>query len=113
MHPLREGYYGYRLVKALAVVGISFAVLLADCLTGFKKIDQFGRWACIILGSLAALASAYYWRRLDGRHRQRHGHRSRRHSEPEVTHLNPPAVLPPPASLMTKAHTEPIAPAKA
>lgn len=94
MHPLREGYYGYKLVKALAVTGITLAILLADCLSGFQKIDQFGRWTCLIVGSLGALASVYYWRRLDGRKRQRHPH-THRHSEPEVTRRNPPAVLPP------------------
>jgi hypothetical protein len=96
MHPLKKGYYGYKLVKTLAVTAVAIGVLLADCLTGFKRIDQFGRWACIILGSLGALSSVYYWRRLDrGSRRHRHEHRSRPLREPEVTHRNPPAVIPP------------------
>jgi hypothetical protein len=96
MNPLKGGYYTYRLLKAVVVTTVAFAVLLADCVTGFKKVDQFGRWACVIIGSLGALSTVYYWRKLNGGHDSRnHKHKSHRSQEPQVMHRNPPAVLPP------------------
>src|SRR5207248_3930727 len=96
MNPVKEVYYGYKLIKALAVAGITIAVLLADCLSGFTKIDRFGRWACIILGTLALASSAYYWRQINRKQSGRRRSRRHRHSdEQEFTTRNPPAKLPP------------------
>jgi hypothetical protein len=39
VNPLKEGYYGYKLFRAVAVASVAFAVLLADSVTGVKKID--------------------------------------------------------------------------
>ena len=95
MNPLKEGYYGYKLVKALAAAGIIFAILLADCLTGFKRCNTLGRWIGIVLGSLAVASSIYYWRKFDRDRRGHHHGRTSRHlKEPEVIHRNPPAILP-------------------
>ena len=94
MKPLKEGYYGYKLFKASAIAAIAFSALLADCLTGFKRLNQFGRWAAIVLGNLGVVAAVYYWRRLHGG-RSRHHHTRECHhpNEPEATHR--PAELPP------------------
>jgi hypothetical protein len=93
MHPLKEGFYGYKLVRALGLAGITFAILLADALTGFKRGDAVGRWICAVICAIAVAASVYYWGKLVRRGRGRR--RSNHLNEPEATHRNPPAVLPP------------------
>ena len=96
MNPLKEGYYGYKLLKSLGVAVIIFSILLADCLTGFKRANTLGRWLGVLLGSLAIASSVYYWRKLDrGSRRRHHGQRFHQLSEPKVTHRNPSAILPP------------------
>jgi hypothetical protein len=93
VNPIREIAYGYRLVKSSAITGIAFAVLLADVLTGFNRIDRGGRWIAVVVLLLGSASTFYYWRRFSGK---RSLPRKRvYHGEAEARPFNPINKLPP------------------
>jgi hypothetical protein len=79
MDPLRNAGNGFRLVKSLAIGAIGISMLIADCLTGFRKMDSTARWICAAFATLGTAGTLYYWRQLNRGHSDYDEPRHRRH----------------------------------